>query len=105
LTDQDLETNRRESSIRSRAEHIFGGVKGFFGFKKVRYRSLAKNENYLNVLFALSNLSMSRNGLRGDQWRSPRRRLRARNNFRFARHPFAIRPRAYSTSVKSLQRT
>jgi transposase, IS5 family len=58
LTDQDRETNRRKSSIRSRAEHIFGTIKGVFGFKKVRYRGLAKNENCLNVLFALSNLFM-----------------------------------------------
>ncbi len=63
LTDQDRETNRRKSSIRSRAEHIFGTVKGYFGFKKVRYRGLAKNENRLNVLFALSNLFMSKKKL------------------------------------------
>ncbi len=58
LSDQDRETNRRKSSIRSRVEHVFGTVKGFFGFRKVRYRGLAKNENRLNVLFALSNLFM-----------------------------------------------
>lgn len=58
LSDRDRETNRRKSSIRSRAEHVFGTVKGFFGFRKVRYRGLAKNENCLNVLFALSNLFM-----------------------------------------------
>ena len=58
LSDRDRATNRRKSSIRSRAEHIFGAVKGYFGFKKVRYRGLAKNENCLNVLFALSNLFM-----------------------------------------------
>jgi IS5 family transposase len=63
LTDKDRETNRRKSSIRSRAEHIFGTVKGYFGFKKVRYRGLAKNENCLNVLFALSNLFMSKKKL------------------------------------------
>jgi IS5 family transposase len=56
LTDQERATNRRKSSTRSRVEHIFGTVKGFFGFRKVRYRGLAKNENCLNVLFALSNL-------------------------------------------------
>jgi len=63
LSDQDRETNRRKSSIRSRVEHIFGTVKGIFGFKKVRYRGLAKNENCLNVLFALSNLFMSKKKL------------------------------------------
>ena len=63
LTDQDRDTNRRKSSIRSCAEHIFGTVKGYFGFKKVRYRGIAKNENCLNVLFALSNLFMSKKKL------------------------------------------
>jgi len=63
LTKRDRETNRRKSSIRSRAEHIFGTVKGYFGFRKVRYRGLAKNENCLNVLFALSNLFMSKKKL------------------------------------------
>jgi IS5 family transposase len=63
LSDQDRETNRRKSSIRSRAEHIFGTIKGYFGFKKVRYRGLAKNENCLNVLFALSNLFMVKKNL------------------------------------------
>jgi IS5 family transposase len=63
LTNQDRETNRRKSSVRSRIEHIFGTVKGFFGFKKVRYRGLAKNENCFNVLFALSNLFMSKKKL------------------------------------------
>ena len=58
LSDQDRETNRRKSSIRSRAEHIFGTVKGYFGFRKVRDRGLGKNENCLNALFALSNLFM-----------------------------------------------
>jgi IS5 family transposase len=63
LSDEDRETNRRKSSTRSRVEHIFGTVKGYFGFKKVRYRGLAKNENCLNVLFALSNLFMSKKKL------------------------------------------
>jgi len=58
LSDHDRETNRRKSSTRSRVEHVFGVVKGLFGFRKVRYRGLAKNENCLNVLFALSNLLM-----------------------------------------------
>lgn len=58
LTNQDKQTNSRKSSIRARVEHVFGTVKGVFGFTKVRYRGIAKNENRLNVLFALSNLLM-----------------------------------------------
>ncbi len=56
LTDADRETNRRKSSVRSHVEHRFGTIKGFFGFRKVRYRGLAKNTNQLNVLCALANL-------------------------------------------------
>jgi hypothetical protein len=37
--------------------------RGFFGFKKVRYRGIAKNLNCLHVLFALSNLFMVRKKL------------------------------------------
>jgi IS5 family transposase len=56
LSEADHGANRRKSSIRSRVEHIFGNVKGRFGFRKVRYRGLAKNANALHVLCALSNL-------------------------------------------------
>jgi len=56
LSDADRATNRRKSSIRSRVEHCFGTIKGFFGFRKVRYRGLAKNTNRLNILCALANL-------------------------------------------------
>ena len=56
LTEADKRTNRRKSATRSRCEHIFGVVKGFFGFRKVRYRGLKKNTNRLNVLCALANL-------------------------------------------------
>ena len=56
LSEADKATNRRKSSIRSRVEHVFGTAKGLFGFRKVRYRGIAKNENVLNVLFALTNL-------------------------------------------------
>ncbi len=63
LTDRDKETNSRNLSTRSRVEHIFGTVKGLIGFRKVRYRGHAKNENCFNVLFALSNLFMVRKKL------------------------------------------
>jgi IS5 family transposase len=56
LTEADKDTNRRKSRVRSRCEHVFGTVKGVFGFRKIRYRGIAKNENRLNVLFALANL-------------------------------------------------
>jgi IS5 family transposase len=56
LTKADEETNRRKSSVRSHVEHRFGTIKGLFGFRKVRYRGLAKNTNRLHVLCALANL-------------------------------------------------
>jgi|SRR5580658_2720327 transposase, IS5 family len=63
LSDEDKVTNRRKSAVRSRVEHCFGVVKGVFGFKKVRYRGIAKNLNCLHVLFALSNVFMVRKKL------------------------------------------
>ena len=50
---------RREhekSSVRAKVEHAFGVVKGQFGFRKTRYRGLAKQTAKLNILFALANL-------------------------------------------------
>ena len=56
LTDADRSTNRRKSRVRSYVEHIFGIMKGRFGFRKVRYRGIEKNFNKLNVLAALANM-------------------------------------------------
>jgi len=56
LTEADRETNRRKSSVRSYVEHAFGIIKGQFGFRKVRYRGIAKNLDKLNVLAALANI-------------------------------------------------
>ena len=56
LTEREQGINRTKSSTRSRVEHIFGIVKGRFGFRKVRYRGLMKNTNALHILFGLANL-------------------------------------------------
>lgn len=48
----------RKSSVRSKVEHVFNIIKNRFGFKKVRYRGIAKNLNKLNILFASANLLM-----------------------------------------------
>jgi IS5 family transposase len=56
LGDRELEVNSTKSKTRSRVEHIFGIIKSRFGFRKVRYRGIAKNENILHVLFGLANL-------------------------------------------------
>ena len=65
LSKADKKTNRRKSSIRSRVEHCFGTIKGIFGFRKVRYRGLAKNTNRVNVLCALANLVTQKKRLLG----------------------------------------
>ena len=44
-------------------EHVFGVVKNIFGYRKVRYKGLAKNTNGIHILFALSNLYMVRREL------------------------------------------
>ena len=48
----------RKSSVRCKVEHAFKIIKDTFGFRKVRYRGIAKNFNKLNVLFACANLLM-----------------------------------------------
>lgn len=47
---------RRKSSVRSKAEHVFAIVKQQFRYRKTRYRGLIKQTAKLNMLFALSNL-------------------------------------------------
>lgn len=56
LTESDLETNRRKSSVRSKVEHPFLTLKRLWGFAKVRYRGLAKNANRAFAMLALINL-------------------------------------------------
>lgn len=53
---------RREyekSSVRAKVEHVFGIVKGLFGYRKTRYRGLRKQSAKLNMLFALANLYLA----------------------------------------------
>jgi IS5 family transposase len=48
------------ASIRAKVEYSFRLIKCHFGYRKKRYRWLAKNTSQLLVLFALSNLWMVR---------------------------------------------
>ncbi len=53
---------RREhekSSVRAKVEHVFGVIKGLFGYRKTRYRGLRKQCAKLNLLFALANLYLA----------------------------------------------
>ncbi len=47
---------RQKSSVRCKVEHAFRVIKRQFGFRKVPYRGLAKNENRLYALFISANL-------------------------------------------------
>ena len=46
----------RKSSVRCKVEHVFRIIKCQFGYKKVVYRGLKKNENRLYAMFACANL-------------------------------------------------
>jgi IS5 family transposase len=52
--------NRTKSKVRAKVEHVFGVIKGVFGFVKVRYRGLDKNANRLFATCALANLFVVR---------------------------------------------
>ena len=45
-----------KASVRAIVEHPFQTIKNVFGYGKVRYRGLAKNESRLYTLFASTNL-------------------------------------------------
>jgi len=54
---------RLKAKLRARVEHPFRVLKCQFGYRKTRYRGLAKNAAQLHVLFALSNLWQARRRL------------------------------------------
>ena len=52
-----------KASIRAKVEHPFQIIKQQFGFTKAHYRGMDKNNNQLNMLYALANLYMCRSKL------------------------------------------
>ena len=46
--------------MRAKVEHPFRFIKLLFGYSKVRYRGLAKNNNRLHLLAAFTNLLIGR---------------------------------------------
>ncbi|WP_110650980.1 IS5 family transposase [Salinicola peritrichatus] len=54
-----LEFEKIKASIRAKVEHPFHVIKSLFGYRKVRYKGLAKNQAQLLTLFALSNLVLA----------------------------------------------
>ncbi|MBB3233154.1 IS5 family transposase [Halomonas stenophila] len=55
-----LKIERTKASIRAKVEHPFHVIKNIFGYRKVRYKGLAKNQAQLFSLFALANLVLAK---------------------------------------------
>ena len=51
-----LAVEKAKAQMRALVEHPFHVLKNLFGYRKVRYRGLAKNTAQLHTLFALANL-------------------------------------------------
>ena len=51
---------KAKAGVRAKVEHPFRYIKVMFGYAKVRYRGLAKNENRLHVLAGFTNLLIGR---------------------------------------------
>ena len=63
LTQRQRARNRRFGRVRAKVEHIFRIVKCQFGYRKVRYRGIAKNGAQVFALLALANLYLVRGRL------------------------------------------
>lgn len=50
---------REKSSVRAKVEHVFGIVKGLFGYRKTRYKGRRKQDAKLHMQFALANLVLA----------------------------------------------
>jgi len=60
LTRAERRRNRRFGKIRAKVEHVFRVMKCQFGYRKVRYRGIAKNGAQVFALLALANLYLAR---------------------------------------------
>jgi transposase, IS5 family len=56
LSEQEIKSNRRKSSVRAKVEHPFLTLKRIWGFAKVRYRGLEKNANRAFAMLAMYNV-------------------------------------------------
>ena len=63
LTQRQRARNRRFGKVRAKVEHVFRVVKCQFGYRKVRYRGIAKNGAQMFALLALANLYLVRGRL------------------------------------------
>jgi IS5 family transposase len=63
LTKRQRARNRRFGKVRAKVEHVFRVLKCQFGYRKVRYRGIAKNGAQVFSLLALANLYLVRGRL------------------------------------------
>lgn len=63
LSSAQRKRNRRQSRVRARVEHLFRIIKCQFGYRKVRYKGLAKNRAQVMSLMAMANLYLLRRRL------------------------------------------
>ena len=64
LSASQKKRNKKHGKVRAKVEHVFRVIKCQFGYRKVRYRGLAKNEAQIFSLMALANLYLARRCLR-----------------------------------------
>lgn len=63
LTKRQRARNRRFGKVRAKVEHVFRVLKCQFGYRRVRYRGIAKNGAQVFALLALANLYLVRSRL------------------------------------------
>ena len=63
LTKRQRARNRRFGKVRAKVEHVFRVLKCQFGYRRVRYRGIAKNGAQVFALLALANLFLARGRL------------------------------------------
>jgi len=64
LSASQKKRNKKHGAVRAKVEHVFRVIKCQFGYRKVRYRGLAKNAAQMFSLMALANLYIARRNLR-----------------------------------------
>lgn len=64
LSTSQKKRNKKYGTVRAKVEHVFRVIKCQFGYRKVRYRGLAKNAAQMFSLMALANLYLARRCLR-----------------------------------------
>lgn len=66
LSASQKKRNRKHGAVRAKVEHVFRVIKCQFGYRKTRYRGLAKNAAQIFSLMALANLYLARQCLRAE---------------------------------------